>query len=72
MRREFKPRRFAAKTLAAIEEANAIIAEYAGSGMALTLRQLYYQHVARGLIENTKRAYARLGDQSGQCAVSPD
>ena len=63
MRRKYKSRRFAGRTLAAIDAANEIIAEYAGSGMALTLRQLYYQHVARGLIENIGREYARLGNR---------
>jgi len=29
--------------------------------MVLTLRQLYYQHVARGLIENNQQSYNRLG-----------
>lgn len=30
-------------------------------GFALTLRQLYYQFVARALLENTVRNYKRLG-----------
>ena len=36
-------------TLAVIDQANAIIDEYEEQGFALTLRQLYYQFVARGL-----------------------
>lgn len=47
--------------LALIEQANRIITEYRRDGLTLTLRQLYYQHVARGLIENTERSYKNLG-----------
>src|SRR5262249_15493917 len=35
--------------------------EYADSGFTLTLRQLFYQFVARGLIANTLTRYAALG-----------
>lgn len=49
------------KTLALIDSANRIIDEYQGQGFTLTLRQLFYQFVARGLIENSQRAYKRLG-----------
>lgn len=58
----YVPRKFGADTLAAIVQANKIIAEYSAAGFTLTLRQLYYQFVARGLIENTVRSYKRLGD----------
>lgn len=44
-----------------IEKANEIIDEYLGDGYVLTLRQLYYQFVARGLLDNTQREYKRLG-----------
>jgi hypothetical protein len=44
-----------------IEQANAIIDEYVSRGFVLTLRQLYYQFVARDLIENTMDSYRRLG-----------
>lgn len=52
---------FKADTLAMIRRANAIIGEYQAQGYKLTLRQLYYQHVARGLITNTLQSYKRLG-----------
>ena len=39
-----------------IEQANEIIEEYAAQGFTLTLRQLYYQFVARDLIANLIRA----------------
>lgn len=41
--------------------ANAIVAEYQAQGFTLTLRQLFYQFVARDLIPNTQREYKRLG-----------
>lgn len=44
-----------------IEQANRIIAEYAAQGFELTLRQLYYQFVARGVIPNTQNDYKNLG-----------
>lgn len=46
---------------ATIIQANSIINEYSGAGFTLSLRQLYYQFVARGLIENTERSYKNLG-----------
>jgi hypothetical protein len=61
MREQFKTFNFQAKTLVVIEQANAIIAEYLAQGFVLTLRQLFYQFVSRALIENTLRAYKRLG-----------
>jgi hypothetical protein len=50
-----------AATLTVVEQANTIIAEYLDQGFTLTLRQLFYQTVARGLIENTFNNYKRLG-----------
>jgi hypothetical protein len=50
-----------AETVSVIRQANAICAEYQAQGYDLTLRQLYYQFVARALIPNTDRSYKRLG-----------
>lgn len=47
--------------LAIISYAKDILEEYEAQGYQLTLRQLYYQFVSRGLIENTARSYDRLG-----------
>ena len=44
-----------------IDEAESIIDEYELAGYTLTLRQLYYQFVARDLIPNTERSYKNLG-----------
>jgi hypothetical protein len=61
MREQFKSKKFQQKTLDLIERANAIIEEYVGQGFVLTLRQLYYQFVARVIIENSVASYKRLG-----------
>jgi hypothetical protein len=60
-RETFIEQKFRAATLAVIEQANTIIAEYWDQGFVLTLRQLFYQFVARVLIENTHLQYKRLG-----------
>ena len=44
--------------------------EYAEMGYDLTLRQLYYQHVARGVIPNSQRSYKRLGDIVNRARMS--
>jgi hypothetical protein len=53
---------FRAKTLGLIEQARAIIEEYEAQGLTLTLRQVYYQHVARGLLPNSEKSYKLMGD----------
>ncbi len=49
------------KTLAIIQIANDICTEYASQGYDLTLRQLYYQFVARDYLPNSQRSYKNLG-----------
>ena len=61
MRRSFKVIDFRQDTLNTINEAIEIIDEYATAGYDLTLRQLFYQFVSRGLRENTERSYKGLG-----------
>lgn len=61
MKECFIPRQFSANSQAIIEQANSIIAEYLTQGFTLTLRQLYYQFVARDLIANKQSEYKRLG-----------
>ena len=58
----YKQKRFGAEALNTIRIANNICAEYAAAGYDLTLRQLYYQFVARGYIANKQSEYKRLGD----------
>lgn len=62
MKRAYVNKRFDASTMGKIVIANKIIEEYQAQGFELTLRQLYYQFVARGIIPNTMREYKKLGD----------
>ncbi len=57
----YVPKTFTNASRASIQAAREIIAEYVQNGFDLTLRQLYYQFVARDLIPNTQRSYKRLG-----------
>jgi hypothetical protein len=41
--------------------ASDIIKQYQAQGLRLTLRQLYYQFVARDLVPNTEKSYKKLG-----------
>lgn len=61
MLERFIDKNFKPASLALIQQANSIIAEYSAQGYILTLRQLYYQFVARDLIPNTERSYKRIG-----------
>lgn len=51
---------FRDSSMVTVARANLIIEEYAGQGYALTLRQLYYQLVARGFIDNKVSEYQKL------------
>ncbi len=52
----FKP-----ATLDVMRQADSIASDYRARGFNLSLRQLYYQFVARDLIPNSERSYDRLG-----------
>lgn len=56
-----RDKKFSAANAALIAHAQSICDEYVSQGFTLTLRQLYYQFVARDLIPNTQREYKRLG-----------
>ena len=55
-------KRFSPAVQAAIDQAGEIIDTYQAEGFVLTLRQLYYQFVSRGLLENKDRNYKNLGN----------
>lgn len=61
MKIEYVSKRFNESSRRVIANANAIIEEYTAQGFELTLRQLYYQFVARDLIPNTQSEYKKLG-----------
>lgn len=59
---EYQSKNFRGDTLAIIESAVDIVSAYQQQGFILTLRQLYYQFVARGLLANTEGNYNKLGN----------
>jgi len=61
MKHEFVSKRFSTNSQAMIEKINAILIEYRAQGFRLTLRQLYYQLVARDIIPNNLRSYKNTG-----------
>ena len=62
MREVFIPRKLNGSSLVVINQVNEILEEYAGYGFdVMTLRQIYYQLVARDLVENTDQSYKRIG-----------
>lgn len=58
---EYVPKRFSDAHSEVIEKVNGILEEYAAAGYDLTLRQVYYQFVARAWIANRDTEYKRLG-----------
>jgi len=58
---DYVPHRFSASSVELINTADEIIREYQDQGYDLTLRQLYYQFVARDIIPNAQKEYKRLG-----------
>lgn len=58
---QYKEIKFKQKSLDLIELVNQVIEEYSVQGYELTLRQAYYQLVARGYIPNNERSYKNIG-----------
>lgn len=58
---EYVSKNFGADRLALIERINSVIDDYSAQGYSLTLRQVYYQMVARAIIQNNERSYKNLG-----------
>ena len=62
MKINYRSKNFTKSSLSIIEQANEIFENYVSQGYILTLRQLYYQFVARDLLENLQKNYKRLGN----------
>jgi hypothetical protein len=62
MKEFFTATKFRDASLELITILNGILDEYAQQGYDLSLRQLYYQGVARGHIENSQKSYSKIGD----------
>ncbi len=61
MKEKFVDKNFSKKSLGMIQRVNQILEEYRQLGYRLSLRQLYYQLVARDIIENSIRSYKNIG-----------
>lgn len=59
---EYVQKNFRSDSLQLINRINDVIAEYERQGFSLTLRQVYYQMVARAIIPNNERSYKNLGN----------
>jgi hypothetical protein len=56
----YVPKKFRQEQLELLQVIDKITNDYEAQGYTLTVRQLYYQLVARGLIENTPKSYDRV------------
>ncbi len=61
MKEKFINKGFSESSLKTLVLVDDVLGEYALQGYDLSLRQLYYQLVARDFIENSQRSYKRLG-----------
>lgn len=59
---QYKEIRFRQSSLDLIRLVNEVINDYKAQGYELTLRQVYYQLVARGYIPNNERSYKNVGN----------
>jgi hypothetical protein len=62
MKEKFIEIKLSVGSLSIIQKVNEILVEYSHQGYRLSLRQVFYQLVARAIIENTLRSYKRIGD----------
>ncbi len=60
MKEQFRELKFQKKNLILLEKIEEILEEYDMRGIRVTLRQLYYQLVARDVIPNRMKEYAKL------------
>lgn len=56
----YKEKTFKAESHILIQRMNEVIATWQAEGYTLTVRQLYYQMVARAIIENTEQSYKKI------------
>ena len=62
MREQFIEKNFSATSRTMIIQMNEILSDYSAQGYRLSVRQLYYQLVARAVIENSQRSYKCIVD----------
>lgn len=61
-REQYISKNFSRQSYDLIDYMDALIEDYQAQGYVLTVRQLYYQLVARGVIENTLQSYKRTAN----------
>ncbi len=61
MKQTFEQLKFRPDSLTLIEKADEILKSYNAQGYTMTLRQVYYQLVAKDIIPNTTKSYDNLG-----------
>lgn len=61
MKQTYVTKRFGVTTLTLIDQVNEILSEYEQQGYTLSLRQLYYQLVARDIVPNSLKSYTKVG-----------
>lgn len=66
----YAPKKFTPEHADIIAKANDICEGYAQQGLVLTLRQVYYQFVARGFLPNRQNEYKRLGTILGDARMA--
>lgn len=69
MKQAYAKVNFRSDALTLIQRMNVIIDIFTEQGFKLTVRQLYYQLVATGVIENTERSYKRVGEYVGEARL---
>jgi len=60
MKEQFRNKRFNTKSRILLQQCLSILNEYEQKGIKVTLRQLYYQLVARGIIPNLDKSYKKI------------
>ncbi len=60
MKESFRVKKFRNQSLTLLVLIQSIIAEYRAQDIKMTLRQLYYQLVSRGYVENSQKEYSKL------------
>ena len=66
----YEDHEFRKNSLDLISQASDILAEYEAQGYSVTIRQLYYQFVSRGLISNSQRSYNRIKSLMGKARLA--
>jgi hypothetical protein len=69
-RYDFTDTNFRESTSKIIEQADEILGAYTAQNLILTVRQLYYQFVAKGLIPNTEQSYKKIIDIVGKARLA--